>query len=88
MREAKIYAELPECDYIVKYIDCFFDDSNHFYLVLDYCNGGSLDILIKKNKIANTKFDINQLIQWSKEMIFGVEFLHSQNIIHRDIKPA
>jgi serine/threonine protein kinase len=37
MREAQLYYDLTEYEYIVKYYDCFFDDSNYFYLVLDYC---------------------------------------------------
>ena len=37
MREAKLYYDLPEYEYIVKYYDCFFDQSKYFYLVLEYC---------------------------------------------------
>ena len=37
MREAKLYYDLPEYEHIVKYYDCFLDDSNYFYLVLEYC---------------------------------------------------
>ena len=42
MREAQLYYDLPEYEYIVKYYDCFFDDSNYFYLVLDYCVSGEI----------------------------------------------
>ena len=62
----------------------FFDQSNFFYLVLEYCNGGSLDKLIE----VKTKFNFDKILQWTKEMIFGIEYLHSYNIMHRDIKPA
>ena len=84
MREAKICFQLREHENIVKYQDCFFDQSNFFYLVLEYCNGGSLDKLIE----AKTKFTFDKILQWTKEMIFGIEYLHSNYIIHRDIKPA
>ena len=71
-------------DYIVQYQDCFIDELNYFYLVLEYCNGGSLDTLIKKN----TKFFYQTIHEWSKEMILAIDFLHCNNIIHLDIKPA
>ena len=53
MREANIYFKLQEHENIVKYQDCSFDQFGYFYLVLEYCDGGSLDKLINN---ARTKF--------------------------------
>ena len=50
MREAKLYYELPKNAYIVSYEDCFFDQFNQFFLVLEYCDGGCLDKLIEAHK--------------------------------------
>jgi len=88
MREAKIYSELPTHEYIVKYEDFFFDQFNYFYLVLEFCDGGSLDKPIDDNIKANTKFSNELILKWAQEMILGIEFLHRHKIIHRDIKPA
>ncbi len=85
MREAKLYFKLPENEHIIKYEDCFFDQSNLFYLVLEYCEGGSLETKIKNTKV---NFSNETILKWSKEMISAIEFLHSYKIIHRDIKPA
>jgi serine/threonine protein kinase len=84
MREVEIHFKLADHENIVKYQDCFFDEFNYFYLVLEYCNGGSLDIKIK----AKTKFSFDKILQWSKEIIFGIEYLHNHNIVHRNIKAA
>jgi serine/threonine protein kinase len=85
INETKLNYELPENEHIIKYQDYFIDELNYLYLVLEYCDGGSLNDKIEKAKI---KFSIEQITQWSKEMIMAIHFLHSHNIIHRDIKPA
>ena len=36
----------------------------------------------------NKRFSYEIISQWSEEMNLGAEFLHTHNIIHRDIKPA
>ena len=89
MREVEIHFKLADHENIVKYQDCFFDDLNYFYLVLEYCDGGSLDKEITIRKNTKTKFSIDkQLSKWFKQIVLGIEFLHSKNVIHRDIKPG
>ena len=85
MREAKLYFKLPENEHIIKFEDCFFDQSDYFYLILDYCDGGSLETKINKAKV---NFSNEIILKWSKEMISALDFLHRHNIIHRDLKPA
>ncbi len=83
-KSEKIYYELPSNEYIVKFEDCFFDQSGCFYLVLEYCDGGNLKDRIEKK----AKFSDETIIKWSKEILTGIDYLHSCNIMHRDIKPA
>ena len=35
-----------------------------------------------------TKFPKETITQWSKEILLGLEFLHSHNIVHRDLKTS
>ncbi|KAJ5079249.1 sterile20-like kinase isoform b-related [Anaeramoeba ignava] len=67
---------------IIKYFHTFSKDGE-IWIIMEYCAGGSLADLIKK-KSLNEK----QIAYISREVLEGIEFLHSLNIIHRDIKAS
>ena len=43
---------------------------------------------IKEQKEENKMFTMDTVYLWAKEMIYGIDFLHTNDIIHRDIKPG
>ena len=49
---------------------------------------GDLAKRIKEQKEENKMFNVETVYLWAKEMIYGIDFLHSNEIIHRDIKPG
>ena len=60
---------------------------SNYYIFMEYCNGGDLKKYIKdyfnEYKQPLNEFYIQKII---KQIVPGMDYLHSKNIIHRDIK--
>ena len=71
---------------IIRILEYLNNKSTH-YIILEYCNGGNLreylTKYIKKNKAPLNEFFIQKIL---KQIAPALEFMHSKNIIHRDIK--
>ncbi|KAL4491230.1 hypothetical protein ABPG72_021616 [Tetrahymena utriculariae] len=68
-------------NHIIKLLDFFETDKNYF-LVMEYCNGGTLEKYIQQKKFISEKEAKGYLIQ----LLSGFKDLHSHLVIHRDIK--
>ncbi|HHP7246221.1 MAG TPA: serine/threonine-protein kinase [Elainellaceae cyanobacterium] len=53
------------------------------YLVMDYCEGGTLRSLISENDPLN----LHQIIRLISDILMGLEHAHNRRIIHCDVKP-
>jgi calcium-dependent protein kinase len=67
---------------IVKIFE-FYNSSTHYYLITEYCAGGSLfDLIIK-----NGPFTEIQASYIMHQLFSVVNYCHKMKIIHRDLKP-
>ncbi|KAF9578315.1 Protein kinase, partial [Lunasporangiospora selenospora] len=66
---------------IVNYLDSFLVKNQELWVVMEYMEGGALTDVIENNKLSET-----QIACICLETCKGLQHLHSQNIIHRDIK--
>jgi serine/threonine protein kinase len=70
---------------IVKYIG-FYKTSSHLDIVLEYMEQGALSQLIKKDKWGVLPEPM--ISAFISQVLTGLDYLHSQGVVHRDIKGA
>ncbi|CAM1500562.1 Fc.00g097240.m01.CDS01 [Cosmosporella sp. VM-42] len=70
-------------DNIVKYIG-FVKSVDCLNIILEYCENGSLHSICK----AYGKFPENLVGVYMTQVLLGLQYLHDQGVIHRDIKGA
>jgi hypothetical protein len=81
-REIDLYKDLNH-EHIVRYLGSESTETT-FNVFLEYVSGGSISSCLQKNG----KFEEELAQTLTCQMLYGLEYLHEQNIIHRDIKGA
>ncbi|KAG0639390.1 kinase-like domain-containing protein [Tuber brumale] len=66
---------------IVNFLDAFLKGPSELWVVMEYMEGGALTDVIDNNSLEE-----DQIATICFETCKGLEHLHTQNIIHRDIK--
>lgn len=82
-REARILKNLQPHPNVVQFVDIVEEDDWMFF-VLEYVHGRTLfEVLTKKGSEPLSERDVRSIIQ---QIVEGVKHLHSESIIHRDLK--
>lgn len=68
---------------IVGYIGSIMEPGKPLMLVMEYTSGGSLQKLLD----LFGELSAEQAVGYLKDVLHGLVYLHSQNIVHRDVKP-
>ena len=80
-RETLYLSNLKHKNIIKMY--CSYQYKDYLYNVMDYAEGGELTQLIN----SDIEIPENKIKDIFKQIIEGVKFIHSKNVIHRDLKP-
>ena len=84
-REIKLLKDLKH-ENVMSMTEVFYnEEKGKIYVVLEYCVGVLKDIL---DKVHNKKFPTWQAHHYFGQLMNGLEYLHSQRVIHKDIKPG
>jgi tRNA A-37 threonylcarbamoyl transferase component Bud32 len=79
--EKRIFARLRH-PFVVS-LHWAFQTSTHLFLVLDFCGGGELFF----HMLQRGRFEERDAMFYFCEILLGLEYLHSQQILYRDLKP-
>jgi len=71
-----------ECPFVVNLLG-FFQDVKNLYLVMEYVKGGEMFYHLRKA----SRFADEVARFYAAEVVLAWEYLHSKNIIYRDLKP-
>jgi len=72
-------------EYCVRYYDSFIDEGK-LNIVMEYCDRGDLQRLLKNQ--GNKKLKEDVIWRLFIQMALGLRYLHTKRILHRDIKSA
>ncbi|CUG92930.1 serine-threonine protein kinase, putative [Bodo saltans] len=74
--------------HILRFIDCFIDEEHTLCCVTEYVDGGDLSSVIKTAKKQRRLVDAFVVVDMLRQALEGLSYLHSQAVLHRDIKPG
>ena len=53
-----------------------------------YNQNGDLKKVINDKKNSKSEFTKEEIVYFSRDILKGLEYLHSNNMVHRDLKPG
>ena len=65
------------------HLEAIIPSAHHYYVIMEYCNGGDLSVCLKK---YGKPFNQEIIQHFMRQIVEGLKYLHSLRIIHRDIK--
>lgn len=91
-REVKVLATLSHPN-IVRYYNCWDGDDYNtrsltkcLFIQMEFCDKGTLEDWIETRRGESPNKDLS--LELFKQIVTGVDYIHSKALIHRDLKPS
>jgi serine/threonine protein kinase len=81
--EIRVLSNLPASDHIIRLHETI-KTKNHFYLIVDYCNGGDLESVLEHRLLLSEK-EVQIIF---RQVLKAIKVMRDLKVIHRDIKNA
>ena len=86
MREAHLLRRFRHHPNVVQFRESFLTEAGQLVIIMEYCPGGDLLHLIERKQQQGRLFTEEQVMRWFKQVLNGLQFIHSQDVLHCDIK--
>ena len=86
LTETRTLKHLGHHKQIPQLISCF-EENERFYLVQEFIEGHSLSAELPENKNPENFWSENDVVKFLKDVLSILEYVHSQGVIHCDVKP-
>ncbi|XP_036745769.1 serine/threonine-protein kinase STK11 isoform X1 [Manis pentadactyla] len=71
---------------VIQLVDVLYNEEKQkMYMVMEYCVCGMQEML---DSVPEKRFPVSQAHGYFCQLVDGLEYLHSQGIVHKDIKPG
>ncbi|XP_075530447.1 wee1 kinase [Dermacentor variabilis] len=87
LNEVYAHAVLGQHPHVVRYYSAWAED-DHMIIQNEFCNEGSLADAIQRNEREGKHFSEKELRRILLHVAEGLRYIHSQNLVHMDIKPG
>ncbi|NJO77310.1 MAG: protein kinase [Cyanobacteria bacterium RM1_2_2] len=64
-----------------------FEENNRLFIAQEYIDGKTYWRLLQERQRRGKAFNQFEIIEWLRDLLKVLDYLHAQNIVHRDISP-
>lgn len=63
-----------------------YSDEKHLHIVMELCELGDLHGLLQETRVRNDRLSDPEVMDYFVHICLALEYIHSQRILHRDLK--